>query len=85
MSCGVGMLEPPYGPLPMRCPHVRIDLRALFLACTNATSSCSRSRRRSSFLGHPDAKFFRKTSRKDMKEAEHKKGYILIEVKKGTF
>jgi hypothetical protein len=42
-------------------------------------------RRGSSFLGHPEARFFEKTAIPSEKRQNTKKGDILIEVKKGTF
>jgi hypothetical protein len=39
----------------------------------------------SSFLGHPEARFFEKTAIRSRKRHKTKKGDISIEVRKGTF
>jgi hypothetical protein len=45
----------------------------------------SRPRKGSSFLGHPEARFFEKTTIASKKRQTTKKGDISIEVRKGTF
>jgi hypothetical protein len=44
-----------------------------------------RPRKGSSFLGHPEARFFEKTTIGSKKRQKIKKGDIFIEVRKGTF